>query len=256
MNKYEVSNLNFSYGQVPVIRNLDFVLQEGEWLTVLGPNGSGKSTLISVLLRVLEKNDGSIQFDGKDLDDWDRCLLAQRVAVVYQKNEIPFGFSVREIIEMGRYPYQSRWHRWTAQDQVAIDRAIRLTHIESFLEKNFRELSGGEQQRVLIARAIAQDPDVLVLDEPIAHLDLRFQYEVLHLCQKLQREEGLTILSVLHEINMAAEFSDRLLLMNHGSVLAKGTPHEVIKPNHIKEAYGINIEIVEKNGKPYLFPIF
>lgn len=256
MNKYEVTSLNFSYGQTPVIRDLDFVLKTGEWLTVLGPNGSGKSTLVAVLLRILEKNKGTILYDGQSLENWDRRQLAQRIAVVYQKNEIPFGFSVKEIIEMGRYPYQGKWHRWCSQDQKAIDRAIQLTHLQDFLDKNYRELSGGEQQRVLIARAIAQEPDVLILDEPIAHLDLRFQYEVLHLCQKLQKEEGLTILSVLHEINLAAEFSDRLLLMNRGSLLAKGLPGEVIKPATIKEAYGINIEIVEKNGKPYLFPIF
>ena len=256
MNKYEVSNLKFSYGQTPVIRGLDFTLKAGEWLTVLGPNGSGKSTLISVLLRILQRNKGTILYDGQNLDDWDRKQLAQRIAVVYQKNEIPFGFSVKDIIEMGRYPYQGKWHRWSNSDQKAVDRAIQLTHVEDFLDKNYRQLSGGEQQRVLIARAIAQEPDVLILDEPIAHLDLRFQYEVLHLCQKLQQEEGLTILSVLHEINLAAEFSDRLLLMNRGTLLAKGVPGEVIKPRTIKEAYGINIEIVEKNGKPYLFPIF
>lgn len=254
--KYEVNQLSFSYGQVPIIQNMNFALREGEWLTVLGPNGSGKSTLISLLLRILEKNQGEIFYEGKSLEAWERKQLAQRIAVVYQKNEIPFGFSVREIIEMGRYPYQGRWHSLSEHDEEAVSRAVHLTHVEDFLGKNFRELSGGEQQRVLIARAIAQDPEVLILDEPIAHLDLRFQYEVLHLCQKLQREEGLTILSVLHEINMAAEFSDRLLLMNRGRVLAKGTPKEVVKPANIKEAYGINIEIVQKNGKPYLFPIF
>jgi iron complex transport system ATP-binding protein len=254
--KYQVNNLRFSYGQTPVIRDLNFSLREGEWLTVLGPNGSGKSTLISVLLRILEKNGGSVTYEGRDLETWKRKELAQRIAVVYQKNEVPFGFSVREIIEMGRYPHQGKWHHWSEGDEKAIGRAVSLTRVEKFLEKNFNELSGGEQQRVLIARAIAQEPEVLILDEPIAHLDLRFQYEVLHLCQKLKKEQGLTILSVLHEINLAAEFSDRMLLMNKGFVLAKGTPAEVIKPGHIHDAYGINIEIVEKNGKPYLFPIF
>lgn len=254
--KYEVNELAFSYGQKPVISNLSFSLHEGEWLTVLGPNGCGKSTLIAVLLRILDQNHGEIRFEGKLLQEWDRKAMARRIAVVYQKNEIPFGFTVREIIEMGRYPYQGRWNRWSEKDEEAVQKALALTQTEKFAEKSFRQLSGGEQQRVLIARAIAQEPEVLILDEPIAHLDLRFQYEVLRLCQKLQKEQGMTILSVLHEINLAAEFSDRLLLMNKGTALAKGIPSDVVVPRLIKEAYGINIEIVQKNGKPYLFPIF
>ena len=254
--KYEVNRLSFSYSKKPIISNLSFSLHEGEWLTVLGPNGCGKSTLIAVLLQILEKNQGEITFEGKSLQGWDRKDLARRVAVVYQKNEIPFGFTVREIIEMGRYPYQGRWNRWSQADEKAVQTAFSMTQTGEFSEKRFRELSGGEQQRVLIARAIAQEPEVLILDEPIAHLDLRFQYEVLHLCKKLQREQGMTILSVLHEINLAAEFSDRLLLMNQGTDLAKGIPSDVVVPRLIKEAYGINIEIVQKNGKPYLFPIF
>lgn len=254
--KYEVNELAFSYGQKPVISNLSFSLHEGEWLTVLGPNGCGKSTLISILLRILDQSHGKIRFEGKLLQEWDRKAMARRIAVVYQKNEIPFGFTVREIIEMGRYPYQGRWNRWSEKDEEAVQNALALTQTEKFAEKSFRQLSGGEQQRVLIARAIAQEPEVLILDEPIAHLDLRFQYEVLRLCQKLQKEQGMTILSVLHEINLAAEFSDRLLLMNKGTALANGVPSDVVVPRLIKEAYGINIEIVQKNGKPYLFPIF
>jgi len=237
-----VENLSFRYPDVPVLRNISFDLPEGDFLSLLGPNGSGKSTLLRLLDRILLPQSGTITLDGHPLSELSRRDLAKRIAYVPQDTLWVFPYTVLEVVLMGRSPYVGHSGFENAQDLAIAREAMRLTDIEHLADKLITGISGGERQRVLIARALSQQPKILLLDEPNAHLDISHQIEIFQILREQNELRKLTIVSVSHDLNLAASFSRRtLLLANTGndgaSIFAIGQPKDVLTQATIEQVY-------------------
>ena len=255
----ELAQVSFRYAGTAGRRSAPFGLTDvtltiapGEILGVIGPNSAGKTTLIRLLTKVLEPARGDIRLEGRALTTLARSELARRIAVVPQ--EVPAGlpFTVAELVLMGRYPHAPRRFFETDDDVATARRAMALTGVEELADAPVDSLSGGERQRVILARALAQDPTLLVLDEPTAHLDLRYQAECVGLLQRLNRERRLTVLLVSHDLNLAAEVADRLLLLADGRVAGLGPPARVLDEALIASTYGcpVRVESDADTGRP------
>ena len=241
--RFEAKGIRFSYDSVPVLEEVTFTAVGGEVLGIIGPNGSGKTTLLRCLNRTLSPRVGTVLIDGEDIHDLSRRDIARRMGVVPQEPGTPFPFTVWEFVLMGRYPHARPLSGTGARDLAAVEEALCLTDILALAERPVTELSGGERQRVLLARALAQEPEVFLLDEPTAHLDIGHQLEVLELVRRLTvKRELVTVLSS-HDLNLAARFCDRLLLLSHGRVYAAGTPEEVLTPDRLRRVYGVEAEV-------------
>lgn len=239
----KVEDLFFSYGKREVIRNVCFTVRPGEFMGILGPNGSGKTTLLNCVSGALKFERGRVMVGGKDVLTTGSLEMARLVAMVPQDSAITFGFTVEEVVLMGRYSHIDRFRLEDAQDYEVAEAAMRATGIWRLRERLVTNLSGGERQRVVIARALAQEPRVLLLDEPTTHLDIRHQLEVLGLIKELNDKRGLTVLAVFHDLNLASRFSDRLLLMDNGTVMASGSPEEVLTDANIEKAFNVDAKI-------------
>lgn len=225
------------------MRDVSFDVQQGEFLSILGPNGSGKTTLLRIIDRILLPHRGTVHLFGKDYTRLPRKELAQRIGVVPQEHPLVFPFTVREIVLMGRAPHLSGLGFEGRRDEEIAHAAMLLTDIEHLASKPMTELSGGERQRVFIARALAQEPDILLLDEPNAHLDITHQLDILHLTRSLSRQRGLTVVAVFHDLNLAALFSNTIVLLSNGSVAAIGKPNEVLTQNHLSTVFRTKVTV-------------
>ncbi|OCL28112.1 ABC transporter [Orenia metallireducens] len=251
MNILKVNNLSFSYGEAKLIKDVSFTVERGELFGIIGPNGSGKSTLLKLLSNIIKKEGGEIFLLGKELNQYRRKELAKVLAVLPQSTEVNFDFSVKDIVEMGRHPYLRNWQGITQVDKRVIERALRLTNTIDLVDKSINSISGGERQRVLLARALVQEAELLLLDEPTSALDINYQIEIFELLVKL-RKEGTTIVVVLHDLNLASQYCDRLLLLNQGKINTVGSPSEVITLDNIKDVYGCDVKIDNSSSRPYL----
>lgn len=254
----EVEGLTCGYGQRAVLRDVSFEVGEGEFVGVIGPNGSGKTTLLRAVTKVLEPSDGRILLYGKDIRGIKLVDLARRVAVVSQNPEGGFGMTVEEFVLLGRVPHRRKFQFLeTKHDEYAAERAMALTGTLQLKRRYLRELSGGERQLAFIAKALCQEPELLLLDEPTAHLDIAHQIRVLDLLKRLNRGDRLTVIAVLHDLNLAGEYCDRLLLLKDGRVHKTGLPEEVLTPRVIGEVYGTNVVVGRSpvSSKPYVFPV-
>jgi len=220
----------------PALDRVTMTVPRGCFYAVLGPNGSGKSTLVRALLGSVPRTSGSVRIDGRPLDEWGRREVAQAVGVVTQTESVAFPISVREMVAMGRYPHLGTFAREGEGDMSAIRRAISRCELEDITDRDVSTLSGGEFQRVRVARALAQAPRALVLDEPTASLDIRHEMEILLLLRHFA-EGGMTVVVVTHHLDFAARFADRLLLLDHGRVASEGTPTEVLQEHTLREVY-------------------
>ena len=237
-----VENLSFRYPDVPVLRNITFDLPSGDFLSLLGPNGSGKSTLLRLLDRILLPESGTITIDGRSVSELSRRELAKRIAYVPQDTLWVFPYTVLEVVLMGRSPYIGRSGFENEQDLEIAQETMRLTDIAHLSDKLITGISGGERQRVLIARALSQQPKILLLDEPNAHLDISHQIEIFQILREQNELRNLTIVSVSHDLNLAAAFSRRTLLLantgNEGaSIFAIGLPKDVLTQANIEQVY-------------------
>ena len=246
----ELRDVAFTYpglgGRRPrpfALADVSVALAPGEVLGVIGPNSAGKTTLIRLLTKVLEPIRGDIRLDGRALAALTRWELARHVAVVPQETPSGLPFTVAELVLMGRYPHAPRRFFESDEDVAIARRAMALTGITELAEAPVESLSGGERQRAMLARALAQEPKLLILDEPTAHLDLRYQAECVGLLQRLNRERGLTALLVSHDLNLAAEVADRLLLLADGRVERLGPPADVLDEGLIASVYGCAVRI-------------
>jgi iron complex transport system ATP-binding protein len=239
-------NLTGGYQTKTIIHHLNLQIQQGEWLSLLGGNGSGKSTLLKLLMRLLAPQQGVVWLDGKAIHTLRPQIVAQQLALLPQQQTVPSGLTVSQLVSLGRTPYQP-WWQWelTAKDRVEIDRSMALTQVTEFANRSVESLSGGERQRAFLALALAQNPRILLLDEPTTYLDLRYQLELLTLLQDLQRQQGLTIITVLHELNLAIRYSDRLAMLKDGSLVAVGAPELVITPQVVAEVFGVSVAILD-----------
>ncbi len=252
MNAIEALDLTFQYRAGLGLEGVSFAVSPGELVGVVGPNTAGKSTLLRLLSKVLLPQRGRIRLAGRDIATMGRLALARRVAVVPQEFQVAFPFSVGEVVLMGRYPHTGG-AAWAPRDRQAAWEAIETMGIAGLAGRPIDELSGGERQLVSIARALAQEPSVLLLDEPTAHLDLRHQRVVLETVL-VGRPEGRTTILVSHDLNLAAEHCDRLLLLAEGRVGALGRPEEVMTPETLERAYGcaVAVERDPATGRPRL----
>ncbi|HET6381209.1 MAG TPA: ABC transporter ATP-binding protein [candidate division Zixibacteria bacterium] len=223
----------------PVLRGVDLAVRRGEVLGVLGPNGSGKTTLLRLITGVLRPDAGSVTFAGVPVGEWPRSRLARRVAVLPQHLELPAGFRVAELVEMGRTPHARRWFGSTADDERAVLRALVEADAMDLAGRTADELSGGERQRVLVAMALAQEPELLLLDEPTLHLDLAHQVSLLATLHRLREQRDLTVVAVLHDLNLAAAFAPRVVVLHEGRVAVDGAPDAVLAPALISRVFGV-----------------
>jgi iron complex transport system ATP-binding protein len=241
----EVKKLRAGYGDGDVVHDIDFCLEKGEFACILGPNGSGKSTLIKALQRLLNDVSGEVAIEGTDLFRLTRREVARKIAFVPQIADLTFEFSVFELVAMGRYVHQGRLSGLSSSDRRRIQDVLEMVEIAPLQDKKVAHLSGGERQRVLIARALAQDTPLFFLDEPSSHLDLNYGLEIFAILSKLQREQGKTILSTEHNINLAIPHVEKIIFLKRGRILARGTPVEMITRDKIKDVFQAEVDIRE-----------
>jgi iron complex transport system ATP-binding protein len=244
-------DVTFGYRGTPVVEGVRLRLQPGELVALLGPNGAGKSTLLRLATGILRPNQGRIRLQGRDVRELARPEIARRVAVVPQEFSLQFAYTVRQLVVLGRLPHTGVWRVARAADREAVRAALAATQTEALADRVFQELSGGERQRVLLALALAQEASILLLDEPTAHLDIKHQVEVLELLRRLHLERGMTVLAVLHDLNLAARYFPRLVLLDRG-VLADGPPAEVLDSALISRVYQTPVQVGILRGGQYL----
>lgn len=252
-----VDGLAFSYGDKPVLKDISLEVRDGESLGLMGPNGSGKTTLLRCIMNYLTPAGGSIKVDGRSLDSLSSSELARTFAVVPQASTTDFTFSAYDIVMMGRIPHMaSRISAASKADALAVRKAMERTNTWQFAGRVFAGLSGGERQRVIVARAIAQQPQALLLDEPTVYLDISGQIEVMDLIRGLNKDEGITVISVLHDINLASRYCDRIALLSEGRLEAIGTPAEVLNAETIQSVYGVEVSVRKDpyTDKVYVIP--
>ncbi|NIR46401.1 MAG: ABC transporter ATP-binding protein [Gemmatimonadetes bacterium] len=237
---FEVSDLCFAYegSSRLALDGVSFAVAPGVLYTVIGPNGSGKSTLLKLLLGALQPAQGRVVYAGRPLPGWSRRDLARQIGVVPQGGEIMFPVTVREIVEMGRYPHLGLLGRPGRLDHAAVDEALERCDIVGLADRPLSRLSGGERQRALVARALAQQPATLVLDEPTISLDIRHEMQIFELLAELTRQDSVTVVLVTHHLNLAARYADRMLLLDGGAPAAEGPPNQVLRREAVEQVYG------------------
>lgn len=251
----EVKNLDFSYGKNKVLDNVSLKIKRGAITTVIGANGCGKSTLFNVMTKSLTPQRGAVLLGADNIAEIPLKRFAQRVAVVHQYNTAPHDTSVRTLVGYGRLAHKSFMHTDRDEDERCIVRALQLTGIADLSECNISELSGGQRQRVWIAMAIAQNTDILFLDEPTTYLDIKYQIEILRLIKTLNKEHGMTVVMVLHDINQALYYSDEIAVMKNGRIIANGAADEVITSEIIFDTYQAKLNVEVINGRKYVFAV-
>ncbi|MBA5942167.1 MAG: ABC transporter ATP-binding protein [Methanophagales archaeon] len=263
--RLRVKDVEFSYRSVRVLNGVSMELAESEMLGIVGPNGTGKSTLIRCLNRILSPQKGTVLLDVwdikkirlivQDIKKMSLMELARKIGYIPQTTSQVFPATVFDTILMGRRPHVG-W-RSSEKDTEKVLEMLRLLNIEEFAMRDINELSGGQQQKVFIARALTQEPDILLLDEPTSNLDIRHQLEVMDIIKNIIRKKGISAIVAIHDLNLAARYSDRVLMMNSGKIFAAGNPSSVLTPANIRDVYGVEADVTNNsdNGRPYIVPI-
>ncbi len=243
--KVRTEGIELSYGASRILNGISLKADHREFVGLLGPNGSGKSTFLKCVYRVLQPDAGAVFLDGDPVSRMTYKESARKVAVLAQHNYYNFDFTVREVVMMGRAPHKKTLQRDTAEDFAIVEEALETVHMRTFADRSFSTLSGGEQQRVILARALAQQTPCLVLDEPTNHLDITYQLELMRIVKALD----VTVVAAVHDLNIAAMFCDRLYMLQDGRIVAEGTPEEVLTTERIEQIYHVKSEIVrDRNG--------
>lgn len=240
-----VKNLDCFYGDIQALKDLSFSVTKGDFFIIIGPNGSGKTTLMKVMAGILKPKNGRLKILNRTVESYARKDLARTMAFVPQMMPVDFPFSVMEVVLMGRSPYMGMLGVEQEEDLKIAEQALTFTGINHLARRKLDQLSGGEQQRVFIARAISQEPEIMLLDEPTASLDLAHQIRLMDLMEKLKKEKGITVVMVSHDVNLAAMYSDRLLLLNKGEMVCLGPPDEVLTFQTLEAAYGCTLLVDE-----------
>jgi len=257
MAAIELVKISFAFNARPVLDTISLRVAAGERTAVIGPNGVGKTTLLRVISGVLTPGKGSVRIDGCPLSSIPRRELARKIAVVPQEFAAPFAFTARELVELGRTPHLRFWAGAGRADRHAVNRAMELTDTTPFRDRTVNELSGGERQRLRIAMALAQEPKILLLDEPTQQLDITRQAEILDLVSELNSGQHLTVVAAIHDLNLAARYFKRLIVLRGGSVLADGSPTEVLSRDLLQKAYEGPVEVSPSNTDhlPVILPV-
>lgn len=232
----QTDNIQVSFGSKTILQDISLAIQDKEFVGIIGPNGSGKSTFLKCLYRVLQPNGGKIFFDGTEMSSLSHRDTALKMAVVAQHSTVNFDFSVLEMVLMGRSPYKGLLDRDQIDDYEIARHALAQVGLSDFESRNFNTLSGGEQQRVILARALAQRTECLVLDEPTNHLDIKYQLELMTIVKRLDA----TVVSAIHDLNLAAIYCDRIIALKDGHIVCSGTPQDVLSSDTIRHIYGVS----------------
>jgi len=249
-----VEKLHFTYNGTEIIRGLDLAIERGAFHGLLGPNGSGKTTLVKLLTGVLKPAAGRISVFGDNIESVGPRQIARKIAVVPQGGHVAFPFSALEVVLMGRAPHLGGLSLEGERDIEIARRAMEMTGTWELSRRTMDQLSGGEAQRVIVARALAQEPQALILDEPTVFLDIKYQIELMELLSDLNRSRGLTILAVTHDLNLAARYVKRATLIRDGVARAEGLPEEVLTPDNILDVFGAKVEVFEVSGRLGILP--
>ena len=252
MSCISTRNLNISYGNLDIVKDLNLDIPKGKITTIIGSNGCGKSTILKTIARIIQAKSGDIFVNNINIKEQSPKELAKVMAVLPQSPQAPSGLTVEELISYGRFPHQKGFGKMKKEDEDIVTWALKSTGIEEFRERPMEALSGGQRQRAWIAMALAQQTEILILDEPTTYLDLAHQLEILKLLEELNRKQGTTIVMVIHELNNAARFADHMIGVKKGKVVCEGTAHEVMTKENLKELFNIDAEIVNdhRNNKP------
>jgi iron complex transport system ATP-binding protein len=250
-----VKNLSYSYGEKNVLKNIDLSFNKGNFYSIIGPNGSGKSTFIKNISKTIAPKHGSVFIDNQDICSFNNKELAKIMAVIPQNIQIDYDFTVLDIVMMGRSPYKRRFEDFNMEDTKVVEKYMKATNTWDLKNKLITEVSGGEAQRVIAARALSQETDIILLDEPTSHLDIQYQIEFLNIFRGLKKDR--VIIAVLHDLNLASIFSDEIILINEGQVVAKGKPWDVINKENIKNVYNLSVEVIENpiSKCPHIIPV-
>lgn len=248
--RFETRNLSFHFGRRLILHDISFSVPSGVVVSLVGPNGSGKSTLLRCIVGALEVKSGSILIDGQVVGRKNRRQIANRIGYVPQMEANGFPATVFDTVLLGRRPY-IHWNP-SNYDLDVVSETLLILGLEKFALRDTNELSGGEKQKVLIARAIAREPEMLVLDEPTSSLDLKHQLEILKLINRLTKQNGMSVIMAMHDLNLAAMYSDRIVMIKQGSILGDGPPNELITIENIRSLYGVEVSITEQFGTPQI----
>lgn len=247
--KINTDNIHLSYGAKEILKGIRMHCNDKEFVGLIGPNGSGKSTLLKCIYRILQPDQGAVYLEGKELHTIRVRDSARKMAVVAQHNHYNFDFTVQEIVMMGRTPHKKALEWDHAEDHEIVKEALQTVGMWEFADRSFSTLSGGEQQRVILARALAQQTPCLILDEPTNHLDITHQLQLM----RIVKDRNVTVISAVHDLNLAAMFCDRIYAMKDGRIAGEGTPEELLTPEFIREIYDVETEIVkDQKGKMHI----
>lgn len=260
---FRTEKLSVGYEKKPLIENIDVTLEKGEILTLIGPNGAGKSTILKSIARQLTLVGGAIYLDEKNVGKMSGTELSQNMAVVFTKRLRAERMTCEDVVETGRYPYTGTFGILSEKDHVIVEEALRLVHAEEIRDQSFSAISDGQRQRIMLARAICQEPEIIILDEPTSYLDIRYKLEFFSILQELQKKRQLTVIMSLHELDLAERISDKILCVKGRYVDRYGTPEEVFEPGYLSGLFGItegsfdekngNLELPAASGTPEVF---
>lgn len=268
MDYLRLKNLAVGYNGRALIKNIEIGVRRGEIVTLVGPNGSGKSTILKSIAKQLEPVSGSVELEGRGLEGYGPLELAKKMAVMLTGRIQPELMTCRDIASMGRYPYTGRLGILSDEDEALVEKALACVHAQSFADRPFDAVSDGERQRVLLARAICQEPEIIILDEPTSYLDIRHKLELLSILRSMAKNQGITVVMSLHEIDLAMKISDRVICVGGEEIFACGAPEDVLTDDVIRELYGLinesspagffdslagSVELAPPEGKPDIF---
>ncbi|SEQ10491.1 iron complex transport system ATP-binding protein [Devosia sp. YR412] len=244
MTRLQTHDLSAGYLKAPVLADINIAFPDGLVTALIGPNGSGKSTLLKTLARILSPERGTVLLDGKAIHSQTSKAVARTMGLLPQGPLAPEGLTVRELVAQGRFPHQSLLSQWSTQDQAAVERAMQVADVTSFAERPVDSLSGGQRQRCWVAMALAQETDLILLDEPTTFLDLKVQVELMELLRSLAHDAGRTLVIVLHELSLAAAYADHLVMLKEGKVVCAGEPSKVFTSAWLKEVFDLDANIL------------
>ena len=252
-----IENTTFSYGlgEENLLDGINLNIEKGKFIGILGPNGCGKSTLLKVILKYLNPKEGIIKIENKELKEYTQSELAEILSFVPQKSSLTMPLTVEDVVYMGRVPYmKNKWTGFDREDREKVEKIMQMLKIDKFKNRVVFSLSGGEFQRVLLARALVQNTNIMLLDEPTSALDMNYALEIMKLTSYFVKNENLTAVMVLHDLNLASMYCDSIILLKEGKIAYEGTPKELFKPEILEEIYGFNCEVIENNGFSYVIP--
>lgn len=249
----EVENVSMAYDRDDVVKNVCLQLADSGLTALIGPNGAGKSTLLCGIGRLLDIREGSVKIDGKTLQDWQPRELAKKLAILRQENFLTVRLTVAELVMLGRHPHTRG--KTTSLDEEKVAAALRRVDMTELADRFLDELSGGQRQRAFVAMTLAQDAKYLLLDEPLAALDMRHARAMMRHLKGVCKEQGIAVVIVIHDINTAAAYADRLVAMRDGEIVADGTPDEVLQPDVLQEIFEVETEVVHVGGRPVAVPV-